>query len=116
VLGLAAVGYMQAATTLMGPVTILFLGMLLVIIPEAARVLRRSPRRLPLFCLIVGTGLALATLCWGVIRLVAVLRGLGSWLLGPIWQPTYPLLLPTIIGVPAQSFSAGAVAGLKASG
>ena len=43
ILGLAAVGIVQAAATLMGPITILFLGMSLVAIPEAARVLRRSP-------------------------------------------------------------------------
>ena len=44
---LATVGVVQAVATLMGPITILFLGMSLVAIPEAARILRRSPRRLP---------------------------------------------------------------------
>ena len=57
VLGLAALGSVQAAATLFGPMTILFLGMALVTIPEAARVLRRSPRHLPLFCLVVTGGL-----------------------------------------------------------
>lgn len=113
-LGLAAVGYLQASLTLMGPVTILFLGMFLVIIPEAGRVLRRSPRQLPLFCLVMGTALALATLGWGLVLLIAVPRGLGSWLLGPIWRPAYPLLLPTVIAVVGQGFSSGAAAGLKA--
>ena len=60
ILGLAALGSVQAASTLGGPMTILFFGMSLVTIPEAARVLRRSPQRLPLFCLIVSGGLAAA--------------------------------------------------------
>jgi O-antigen/teichoic acid export membrane protein len=116
ILGLAAVGYVQAAATLMGPVTILFLGMSLVTIPEAARVLRRSPRRLPLFCLLVSGGLAAAALAWGVVVLVAVPRGLGDWLLGPIWRPTYPLVLPQTLFVIGQGVCAGAVVGLHALG
>ena len=35
-------------------------------------------------------------LAWGVVLLVALPRGLGHWLLGPIWRPTYPLVLPLI--------------------
>ena len=46
ILGLAAVGYVQAATTLMGPFMVIFFGMGLVTLPEAVRVLRRSPRHL----------------------------------------------------------------------
>ena len=99
----------------MGPVTILFLGMSLVAIPEAARVLERSPRHLPLFSLLIGSGLAVAALAWGVVLLVAMPRGLGAWL-GPIWRPTYPLLLPTMLAVAGLGFSAGAGAGLHALG
>ena len=32
-------------------------------------------------------------------------RGLGAWLLGPIWRPTYPLLLPTMLAVAGLGFS-----------
>ena len=56
ILGLAAVGYIQASITLMGPMTILFLGMGLVTIPEGARALRRSTRHLRIFCVLVSTG------------------------------------------------------------
>ena len=56
ILGLAAVGYVQAANTLMGPFMVIFFGMGLVALPEAARILRRSPRRLPLFCVLVSAG------------------------------------------------------------
>ena len=37
VLGLESVGYVQAATTLMGPFMVIFFGMGLVTLPEAAR-------------------------------------------------------------------------------
>ncbi len=116
ILGLATVGYVQAAITLIGPTTILFFGMALVSLPEAARVLRRSPRHLPLFCLLISGGLTAATLAWGVVLLVAVPRGLGAWLLGPVWRPTYPLVLPMILWVTGQAAYAGAGTGLHALG
>ena len=116
VLGLASLGSVQAAATLFGPMTILFLGMSLVTIPEAARVLRRSPRRLPLFCLVITGGLTMAALAWGIILLVAVPRGFGSWLLGPIWRSTYPLVLPQMFFVIGQGIGAGEGTGLGALG
>jgi O-antigen/teichoic acid export membrane protein len=116
ILGLAVVGYVGAASILMGPMTILFLGMALVMIPEAARVLRRSPRHLPLFCVLFSGGLAAAAVAWGLILLVTLPMGLGEWLLGPIWRPIYPLVLPQMLSVIGQGACAGASAGLHALG
>ena len=115
-LGLAALGYVQAATTLMGPITILFLGMGLVLLPEAARILRRSPQHLSLFCVLVSAGLAAASLTWGVVLLVVAPRGFGAWLLGPIWRPAYPLILPQMLFVTGQAVAGGAGTGLHALG
>ena len=42
--GLAAVGYVQAASLLMGPFLVIFMGISLVTVPEATRILHRSPR------------------------------------------------------------------------
>lgn len=116
ILGLAAVGYVQAATTLMGPFMVIFFGMGLVTLPEAARILRRSPRHLPLFCLLVSGGLALLGLTWGVFLLVALPRGLGQLMLGSLWRPTYPLVWPTTVLVLGGCASAGAGTGLHALG
>ena len=116
ILGLAAVGYVQAASTLMGPFMVIFFGMGLVTLPEAARILRRSPRHLPLFCMLVSAGLALAGLAWGVVLLVALPRGLGHLMLGRLWRPTYPLVLPSTIAVMGGCVQAGAGTGLHALG
>ncbi len=116
VLGLATLGAVQASATLFGPMTILFLGISLVAIPEGARVLRKSPRHLPLFCLVITAGLTFAGLAWGIIVLIAVPRGLGAWLLGPIWHPAYPLLLPQMIFVVGGAIGYGAGMGLHALG
>ena len=116
ILGLAVVGYVQAANTLMGPVGILFLGMSLIALPEAARVLRRSPRHLPLLCMLVSGGLTAVVLVWGAVLLVAVPRGLGPWLLGPVWRSTYPLLWPQILYYVGLAFAFGMGTGLHALG
>ena len=114
--GLAILGYVRAANTIMGPMTILFAGMALFSLPEAARILRRSPRRLPLFCMLISAALAAAALAWGVILLVTIPRGLGAWLLGPAWQPTYPLLPPQILYFIALALCLGSGAGVHALG
>jgi O-antigen/teichoic acid export membrane protein len=97
ILGLGALGYLQAASTLMGPLQVLLFGMGLVALPEAARILRHSPKHLPLFCMLLSAALTLLALAYGVALLVALPRGLGDWLLKSLWQPSYPLVLPTTI-------------------
>ena len=116
ILGLGALGYIQAANTLMGPFMVIFFGMGLVLLPEAARILRRAPGRLPLFCACASGGLALLGLAWGVVLLLALPRGLGHLMLGSLWQPTYPLVLPSTIAVMGGCVQAGAGTGLHALG
>jgi O-antigen/teichoic acid export membrane protein len=115
-LGLASVGYVQAANTLMGPFMVVFFGMGLVTLPEAARLLRRSARRMILFCAAVGGGMAVLGLAWGIILLVALPRGLGHLILGQLWRPTYPLVLPSTLTILGGCASAGAGTGLHALG
>jgi O-antigen/teichoic acid export membrane protein len=116
ILGLAAVGYIQAASTLMGPFKIVYFGISLITLPEAAKLLRRSPRQLPVFCLAVSAGLTLLALAWGVVLLVALPRGLGHLMLGNLWRPTYPLVLPAAIYIMAICGTTGALLGLHALG
>ena len=115
-LGLAAIGYISAANTLMGPLSIIFAGIGLITLPEAAKLLRRSPRHLPLFCAAVSTGVTLVALVWGVVLLVALPRGLGQLMLGRIWRPTYPLVLPTTLYIMSGCATTGALLGLHALG
>lgn len=113
-LGLAALGYVQGASTLMGPFMVVFFGMGLVTQPEAARVLRRSPRHFPVFCALLAGGLAVAGVLWVAFLLVALPLGLGHLMLGSMWRPTYPLVLPLGISIIGGCISAGAGAGLHA--
>lgn len=116
ILGLAAVGYMQAANVPLGPFKIVLFGIGLIAMPEAARVLRRSPRQLPLFCAAASTGLTLLALAWGAVLLIALPRGLGQLMLGSLWRPAYPLILPATLSVMSLCASTGAAVGLNVLG
>jgi O-antigen/teichoic acid export membrane protein len=115
-LGLAAVGYIQAANTLMGPLSIIFAGISLITLPEAAKLVRSSPRRLPLFCAVVSTALTVLALVFGAALLLALPHGLGHLMLGRLWRPTYPLVLPATLSVMASCATTGALVGLHALG
>ena len=116
ILGLTALGYIQAANTLMGPFQVILYGLALATLPEAIRILHRSPRHMMLFCVLCSVGLTLVALGWGVTLLVVLPRGLGQWLLGPIWRPTYELVLPTTFFMMGGCVSAGAATYMRARG
>jgi O-antigen/teichoic acid export membrane protein len=116
ILGVATVGDMQAANVLMGPFRIILFGLGMITLPEAARVLRNSPRRLPLFCLALSGGLALAALAWGAVLLVALPLGVGHLVLGSLWRPAYPLVLPTVLAIAGNCASVGSGTGMHALG
>ena len=116
VLGLAAVGDIQAAGVLLGPFNIILFGVSIIAIPEGARLLRNSPRRFPLFCAAVSGVLIMLALPWTVGLLIAMPRGLGQLMLGKLWLAAYPLVIPTALSVLASCAATGANLGLHALG
>lgn len=114
--GLAAVGTVRGAELLLGPFFIVLSGVGLVAVPEAARVLRRSARALPAFCLLLGGAQAAAALAWGLALMLALPDRAGRQVLGEVWNTSSALILPATLGVMCASFSTGAAAGLRALG
>jgi hypothetical protein len=114
--GLAAVGTIRGAELLLGPFLAVLMGLSLVTVSEAARMLRRSVDRLWQFCLLVGGVQAAATLVWGLSLLFLLSDGLGEFILGQVWAPASALILPVTLGVAGASFGSGAAAGLRALG
>jgi O-antigen/teichoic acid export membrane protein len=114
--GIASVGTVRGAELLMGPFLAVLMGLSFVAVPEAARVLRREPRRLPQFCLILGGGQAAGTLLWGLCLLVFVNDYIGTLVLGSVWYTASLLIIPATLSVTNASFITGAGAGLRALG
>lgn len=114
--GLASVGAVRGAQLLLAPSFAVLMGISLVSVPEAARVLKRSPRRLPLFCLLLGGGEAFAVSLWGLGLLFLLPAGVGQQLLGSVWQSASALIVPTTLGVMGAGLMDGPIAGLRALG
>lgn len=114
--GVGAVGAIRGAELLLGPFMTLLMGLNLVTVPEAARVLRRSPAMLHRFCMVLGGGQALAALGWGLSVLFLVPESVGQFVLNDVWDYTAPLILPVTLSLTAAGFISGAAAGLRALG
>ncbi|MGH2603743.1 MAG: hypothetical protein ACRDJ9_30710, partial [Dehalococcoidia bacterium] len=114
--GLADVGSVRGAQLLLGPFLAVLMGLSAVAVPEAARVLRRSRRRLPRFCLLLGGGQAVAALAWGSALLFLLPYDVGEYVLGSVWESAAALILPTTLSVMNAGLSTGAAAGLRALG
>lgn len=52
----------------------------------------------------------------GAVPLTVLPHGLGHWLLGPIWQHAYPLLIAQTLAMVGQCICTGAGSGLRALG
>jgi O-antigen/teichoic acid export membrane protein len=113
--GLAAVGTVRGAELLVGPFLALLMGLSLVAVPEAARMLQRSRRQLGLFCLLLGGGQAGAALTWGL-ALLLMPDGVGRTVLGSVWEPASRLILPITLSVSFAGLCTAAATGLRALG
>ncbi|KUM77101.1 hypothetical protein [Streptomyces curacoi] len=115
IVGVGAVGVVRGAELLLGPFLAVLMGLSLVTVAEAARVLRRAPHRLGAFCLLLGGGQAVAALLWGGALLLVPDRG-GELVLGGVWSSASQLIVPVTLGVAGAGLGTGAAAGLRALG
>ena len=115
IVGVGAVGVVRGAELLLGPFLALLMGLSLVTVAEAARVLRQAPHRLARFCLLLGGGQAVAALLWGVALLLVPDRG-GELVLGAVWHSASELIVPATLGVAGAGLGVGAASGLRALG
>ncbi|MFF9901440.1 hypothetical protein [Streptomyces longispororuber] len=115
IVGVGAVGVIRGAELLLGPFLALLMGLSLVTVAEAARVLRRAPHRLGPFCLVLGGGQAAAALLWGGALLLVPDRA-GELVLGGVWGAASDLIVPVTLGVAGAGLGTGAAAGLRALG
>jgi O-antigen/teichoic acid export membrane protein len=113
--GLAAVGAVRGAQILLAPVIALRMGISLISVPEAARVLKRWPRRLRAFCLMLGGSQAAACVLFGA-GLLLLPPEIGELMLGSIWPLASALIVPTTLAVAAGALFDGAFVGLRALG
>jgi O-antigen/teichoic acid export membrane protein len=113
VAGVAAVGSIRAAQTLVGPVSLVFLGVSFGAVPEGVRIAARSPGRLPRFVSRLSLCLAGVSLMWGALVL-AIPDGVGEAILGDSWRSARNLMVPIVVAVIAEGLNVGPWVGLRA--
>jgi O-antigen/teichoic acid export membrane protein len=116
VVGLAAVGEVRASEMLMGPFSVLLMGISQVAVPEASRVLHSQPGLLRRFCLVLGGGQAAGAILWGLLLVTLFPLGPGPALLNDLWEPTAELVPAITLTVAGAAFVTAATAGLRAMG
>ena len=119
--GLVDIGWIRGAEVLMGPFLVVLMGVAQVAVPEVATILRRTPERMPRFCLGLGAVQAVAAGAWGVMIWLLLPVGIagttvGHAMLGDIWKPASTLLIPIALQLAIACFCTGAGAGLRAMG
>ncbi|MFE0443329.1 MATE family efflux transporter [Streptomyces fungicidicus] len=115
IVGVGAVGVIRGSELLLGPFLAVLMGLTLVTVAEAARMLRQAPHRLGRFCLLLGGGQAVAALLWGVVLLLMPDR-VGELVLGDVWPGASELIVPATLSVAGAGLGSGAAAGLRALG
>lgn len=113
IVGVGAVGVIRGAELLLGPFLAVLMGLTLVTVAEAARMLRQAPHRLGRFCLFLGGGQAVGALLWGSVLLLLPDR-LGELVLGDVWSSAAEIIVPVTLGVAGAGLGTGAAAGLRA--
>jgi O-antigen/teichoic acid export membrane protein len=114
--GLADVAALRGAQLLLGPLLTVLMGIGTVAVPEAVRWLHRSRHHLLRFSLALGSVEASAATLWGLVLWVLLPLGVGSTVLGRVWEPASVLVLPLCLSVVVSSFCTGATTGLRALG
>jgi O-antigen/teichoic acid export membrane protein len=111
VAGVAAVGALRGAQVLFSPLNLVYLGGLLVAVPEAVRILDSHRFRGLVALVSIGTGLL--AILWAVIVALLPYR-IGLQLLGQSWPSARPLVLLVAIQNLATAVSIGPQVGLRA--
>jgi O-antigen/teichoic acid export membrane protein len=112
VAGLAQAGAIRGAEILLGPVTVVQLGVSLAGLPEGVRALRVSRGKLARACVLWSIGLAIVALAVGLVASIVPGR-LGRAVLGETWPLAQDVVLPLSIGMAGSGIIMGAGIGLR---
>jgi len=111
--GLVALGSLRAAWLMIGPFNVVLMGIVLVAVPEVARLRVRAPERLVGACVLVSAALAGLVVALTAV-LLSVPEGAGRRLLGANWEVGRAVLVPVALYTLSSAAATGASIGLRA--
>ena len=115
ILGVAAVGQLRAAMLLLGPLTVVFLGLFVIGVPEAVRLRQRSRSAFLTAILGLGVGMPLVAFLWTA-GLLLVPDHVGLDVLRANWTAARQVLVPVAVLTAGHSCALAAIVGLRALG
>lgn len=110
--GLAALGAYRGALVLVGPLNVLFSGVVMLAVPEMVAMRERGPDRIPRASLLLGGVLMTIGLLWGF-ALSLMPDALGTAALGRTWETAQAALVPVALWVATTGIQAGPLVGLR---
>jgi O-antigen/teichoic acid export membrane protein len=113
VAGVAAVGSIRAAQTLVGPVALVYLGVSFGAVPEGVRIASAAPDRLRTFVGRLSVCLAGVGVIWAAVVL-ALPESVGRAILGDTWPSARHLLPLIVVAIVAEGLNVGPWVGLRA--
>lgn len=99
--GLAAVGTVNAANLVLGPLQTVLLGLFVFALPEGARALRRSTKAFDRLLLLLALGIAVSAVGW-TFAVMAAPSTLLRAVLGRNWLAADTVLLPAAVAIGAN--------------
>ena len=111
--GLVAVGALRAGWLLIAPLNVLFMGLMLVAVPEGARLLQTSFSHLQRGCIGLSVALTLCVVAWATVLLLLP-DDAGRELLGENWKAGQAVILPIALYTVGSTVINGALIGLRA--
>jgi O-antigen/teichoic acid export membrane protein len=109
---LREVAALRAAEVLLSPVNLLFGAAVLIVVPEAARVLSTRPDRLPRVLRTGGWAFATVAISFGLV-VVLLPDGVGEAVVGDNWRPSRTVVLPLAFHAAATGLMTSWLAGLR---
>jgi O-antigen/teichoic acid export membrane protein len=110
--GLSAVGSLRGAELLLGPTSMLTMGVIFTMVPEASRLTKALPR-LRRLAVTLSVVLGLAGAIWGAM-LLFLPKTVGHQMLGASWEGARSVLLPMILYSTLSLLSTGPKIALRA--
>jgi hypothetical protein len=115
IIGLAGLGSVKAAYTLFGPLNVLFFGITMLGIPEAARLVASAPGRLIERTTTTAALLVTISMVWTAV-LLFLPPSVGRLFIGSLWPASSKLLMPMGLFMVGTGLQVGALVSLRGLG
>ncbi len=108
VAGLTSVASLRAGQLVLGPLGVIYMGVLIIALPELTRVYVRDPDRMSRLAMLVGSLIAASALLVGLVAYFLP-NSIGEALLRENWLPAHQVIIPIALALAFSGLMTGSV-------